>query len=199
MVRIISICLALVMFQLSPAVVLAHNPENRDRDSNSARHEAIGEHSGHKENRERRIEESEKGDEFTGQMTAWLLVLANVNVVINIFARFVNRFVDPSSHLRISMNGLNQIQSRYLRKLHYLLNPLALSSALLHFSLSSCRSSSLPEWGLFFTAMMVVLGLMLKFKVFFKWTRRAIYRLHTAPAIIPVMILLLLVGHLSAD
>ena len=65
------------------------------------------------------------------------------------------------------MNRLNQFQSKYLMKVHCVLNPIAF----LHFLLASCCSSSLPEWGLLVTTMMVLIGFMLRFKVSFKCMR----------------------------
>ncbi len=80
-----------------------------------------------------------------------------------------------------------------------ILNPLALCIAILHFLLSSCRKSSLPEAGLIFVAIMVFLGLMVRFKVTPKWMRRFVYRLHTGLATFSIMIILLVVGHHIVD
>jgi len=44
--------------------------------------------------------------------------------------------------------------------------------------------------------MMVVLGLMVKFKITSKWIRRFVYRLHTGLTTFSIMIILLVVGHL---
>jgi hypothetical protein len=197
MVRIILIPLVLLILQVPTSLLLADDHKTGGRPYNQR--EIRKEHHEYEDHNGRQVEKDAEGNEFTGQMAAWLLVSANLNVVISILARFVNRFVDPGGQLRSSMKRLNQFQMRYLRKLHYVLNPIAVSIAFLHFLLSSCRSSPLPEWGLLFTAMMVVLGLMLRFKVSFKWTRRVVYRLHTAPATFTIMICLLVVGHLIAD
>jgi hypothetical protein len=65
--------------------------------------------------------------------------------------------------------------------------------------LSTCRSSPLPEWGLLFAAVMVLLGLMLRFKMSFKWMRKFVYRIHTASVIFLVLIAVLVTGHLIID
>ncbi len=44
--------------------------------------------------------------------------------------------------------------------------------------------------------MMVILGLMVKFKITFTWIRRFVYRLHTGLTTFFIMIILLVVGHL---
>jgi hypothetical protein len=82
---------------------------------------------------------------------------------------------------------------------HYILNPLAFGVAIFHFLLSSCRSSPLPEWGLFLVTAMVVLGLMLKFRASPNSMRRRVYRFHTSSASFSAVILVLVVGHLMVD
>lgn len=93
----------------------------------------------------------------------------------------------------------NKFQKKYLMRFHYFLNPIALCVAFLHFLLSSCRSSPLPEWGLVLVTMVVFLGLILKFKVSPKWMRKIVYRFHTSLAAFSAVILVLVVGHLLVD
>jgi hypothetical protein len=46
---------------------------------------------------------------------------------------------------------------------------------------------------------MVLLGLMLRFKVSFKWMRKAVYRIHTAPVSFAIVIVALIAGHVIID
>jgi hypothetical protein len=147
----------------------------------------------------RRVQKDDEGDETTGQTAAWLLVAANLTIALSILIKGASRFLPLNSKLKNSMKKFNQLQKKHLMRFHYVLNPIVLCVAFFHFLLSSCRSSPLPEWGLILVAMMVFLGLMLKFKVSPKGMRKFVYRLHTTPAIFLIMILLLVVGHQIVD
>jgi uncharacterized membrane protein YidH (DUF202 family) len=47
--------------------------------------------------------------------------------------------------------------------------------------------------------MVVVLGLVLRFKASPKWMRKGVYRFHTSSAAFSAVILVLIVGHLMVD
>jgi hypothetical protein len=106
------------------------------------------------------------------------------------------RFFRLQPETKDIIKRFNQFQKKHLMRFHYVLNPSALGVAGLHFLLSSCRKSTLPEWGLLIVAMMVFLGLMVKFKITPRWMRGFICRLHTSPAAFSALILVLVVGHL---
>lgn len=176
---------------------MANDAEEQGR--HSIRRETREGYSIDRRHRERKNEHDEKGNEATGQMAAWIFVLANLKVGVAILARLVNRYSGSGSKLGGSVNQLSRFLNKHLRKVHYLLNPTALAAAFLHFLLSSCRSSPLPEWGLLMVAIMVFLGVMLKFKVSFKWIRKVLYRIHTASVTFLILITVLVTGHLMID
>jgi len=126
-------------------------------------------------------------------------VAANLTVVLSILMKGVSRYFPLDPETKSSIKRFNQLQKKYLMRFHYVFNPLALCIAIIHFLLSSCRKSSLPEWGLIFVTMMVFLGLMVKFKVTPKWIKKFVYRLHTGLATFSIMIIFLVVGHLIVD
>jgi hypothetical protein len=197
MVRMILISLVLLTLQVLPTLLLAddHKPGNKHLNQ----HEIRKEHNDSDHNHGGQVEKGAEGNEATGQIAAWLLVSANLTVLFSIITKGANRFLPLKPQTKNSIKAFNQLQKKYLMRFHFLLNPIALCVAFFHFLLSSCRSSPLPEWGLLLVAMMVALGLVLKFKVAPGWVRRIVYRLHTTPATSSMMILLLVVGHLVSD
>lgn len=196
MTRVISVFLAVLFFGFYPGQVPANDAEDRER--HSVRRETREGYRVERRYREQKTEHGDKGNEATGQIAAWLFVLANLKVGISILTRFVNRF-SGSSKLKGSMTAVSRFLNKHLRKVHYLLNSTALCIAFLHFLLSSCRSSPLPEWGLFFAAIMGLLGLMVKFRVSFKWMRKAVYRIHTASVSFAIVMVALIAGHVIID
>jgi hypothetical protein len=177
---------------------LAANDHKRSRSHHHRYEKVTGKHD-YDDQKRRRLKKQDKGNELTGQTAAWLLVAANLSVVLSIFIKGVNRFLPLEPETKSTMKKFNQFQKKHLMRFHYVLNPSALCIAGLHFLLSSCRKSSLPEWGLLLALMMVFLGLTVKFKVAHKWMGRFIYRLHSSPALLAALILVLIVGHLIVD
>ena len=118
---------------------------------------------------------------------------------LSIIIKRANRFLPLSPETITSIRRFNQLQKNYLMRFHYVLNPIGFCIAIFHFLLSSCSKTFLPEWGLILMPLMVVLGLMLKFKASPKRIRGFVYRLHTSPASFSALILVLVVGHLVVD
>lgn len=137
-----------------------------------------------------------EGNELTGQTAAWLLVGANLTIMISILIRGMNRYFALGPGTKDRIRRFNRFQKNHLMRFHYLLNPVALCIALVHFLLSSCGRSSIPEWGFVFALVTAFLGFMVKFKITPKWSRPVIYRIHTSPVVFSALILVLLVGHL---
>jgi membrane protein YdbS with pleckstrin-like domain len=104
-----------------------------------------------------------------------------------------------SSKTKERIRRLNQIQKKGLMRFHYWLNPLGLLLAAIHFSLSTCRSSSLPEWGLGGAVALVLIGSVIRFKLSPKSLRKAVYRIHTSPLSIGLVLIVLLIGHSIVD
>jgi hypothetical protein len=135
-----------------------------------------------------------KGNEATGVMAAILLVVANVTVLLSLILKGVNRLFPLSAETRNSISGFNNVQKIYLRKLHYILNPIAICIAVVHFQLSTCRSI-LPDLGLLLFIVVGVLGIISKFHLSPKSMYKAVYGVHCSSIIFIGLILLLAIGH----
>ena len=193
----ISVLLILSIFQVVPDLVIADDHKTNKR--HYKRYENSKEHRIYDDYDRRRVKKDDEGNETTGQTAAWLLAAANLTIAFSILMKGASRFLSLDPQTKSSFKSFNQLQKKHLMRFHYVLNPVALSIAFFHFQLSSCRSSSLPEWGLIMVTVMVFLGLILKFKLSPKGMRKSVYRLHTASASFLIMILLLVVGHLLVD
>lgn len=141
----------------------------------------------------------DKGNELTGESTAWIFATANLPALLSLLVRGLIRNTGLAGNVKDRLKRFNQAQKRYLMPLHYLLNPLALLLAFIHFSLSHCRSSSLPEWGLAVMASLALIGILVKFKVTPKGIRKTVYQIHTNPLPVGLLVIILLVGHSIVD
>lgn len=141
----------------------------------------------------------DKGNEATGQVAAWSLVVANLTVVMSLFIGGIKQYAPLSQETRSALSKFNSLQKKYLMRFHYVLNPLILAIAILHYALSRCRATALPEWGLLAMGVIVVLGITLKFKLCPKALLRNVYSIHTKPWMVMLFVSLLLIGHLSMD
>jgi uncharacterized membrane protein len=141
----------------------------------------------------------DEGNETAGQMAAWLLVAANLPVVLSVLIKWNNKVVPMGNELKGALTRFNRFQKKHLMRLHYLLNPLVLGIALWHWLSSRCRSTALPEWGLIVMVALIALGLIVKFKLSPKPLRKSVYRLHTQPLIFIAMVMVLTIGHLIVD
>ena len=171
----------------------------KTNESHYNRYERVIEHHDREDQRGRGLNRVDHGNELTGQTAAWLLVAANLTVTLSMLMKGVSRYLPLKQGTKNAINRLNQFQKKHLMRFHYVLNPSALCIAGLHFLLSFCRKSSLPEWGLLIVLIMVFLGLMVKFKIAPRWIRGFICRLHTSPAAFSALILVLVVGHLIME
>ncbi len=135
------------------------------------------------------------GNEATGQLAAWLLGAANLPVALSVFLKAINKRLALKPEARETLLGFNRAQKKLLMRLHYWLNPIALAIAGLHWTLSCCRSTSLPEWGLATMLAVGVLGLMIKFRLAPASARKPLCQLHMHPAPLLIVIALLLIGH----
>jgi hypothetical protein len=141
----------------------------------------------------------DKGNEFTGQSAAWIFGAANLPVALSLLLKGALAFAPVSPKTNERFRRFNQLQKKHLMRFHYWLNPLAAIVALVHFTFSTCRSSSLPEWGLAGAACLVLLGMAMKFKVSPKNMRKAAYRIHTSPVPLGLVLVILLIGHGIVD
>ena len=197
--RIFFVLLFLILFALPVWPGAAAGNDHKRNQTHYNRYEKAIENHDRDDQRRSRLNRVNHGNELTGQTAAWLLVAANLTVALSMLMKGANHYLPLKPGTKNALNRFNQFQKKHLMRFHYVLNPSALCIAGLHFLLSFCRKSSLPEWGLLIVLIMVFLGLMVKFNVTPKWMRKSVYRLHTSPAAFSALILVLIVGHLIVD
>lgn len=145
------------------------------------------------------VEKDNEGSEEAGQIAAWLLLVANLPVMISIIVRWTNRFLPVGETCKTILADFNRFQKKYLMILHYYLNPAILGVVVWHFMSSKCQSTSLPEWGFLLMAISIVLGFLVKFKLCPSAFRKNVHQIHTQPLIIIVFIIVITAGHLIMD
>jgi hypothetical protein len=135
-----------------------------------------------------------RGNGATGTLAGFLLVLANLTVFLSLLLKGINRLFSLTQETKISISEFNKAQKKYLRGLHYYLNPIAIGVAILHFHLSTCRSI-LPDASLFIFIGLGILGLILKYKLAPSAVNKVFYNLHCSWVPFFGVILLLMMGH----
>lgn len=141
----------------------------------------------------------DEGNEITGLFAACIFAAANITVLLSILLRIFNRSAQISKTTKEQLKKVDRIKKKFLLPLHYSLNPVALVFGIIHFALSCCRSSSLPEWGLGLMAIVAVSGLLMKYKLLPKKMRKPTYRFHTSPLTLYIVLGTLFIGHLMFD
>lgn len=167
-------------------------------DHKGSKHELVGDYK-HRLLKHEQGKNGDHGNETTGEMAAWLFGIANFPAALSIILKTFAKFLPPALNVKDPLTRFNRRQKKYLMKLHYWLNPIALGIALTHFLLSSCKSTAMPEWGLMIMFATVLFGLMMKFKLSPASMRQGVYRFHTSPALLIAAISILLIGHTIAD
>ena len=193
-ISLIIIPLMGIAFYLWPSAVMANDHEGNE--SHLRQYESGKDSFDSNDRKNRRLKSKDEGNELTGITAAWLLGAANLTVLLSLLLKGANRYLPLKPETKSAVRRFNQFQKTHLMRFHFLLNPLALCTGVLHFLLSCCRKTALPEWGLLFVTMMVFLGLMVKFKVTPRWLKKFLYLLHTSWIPFSVLILMLVVGHL---
>jgi hypothetical protein len=135
----------------------------------------------------------------SGQIAAWLFVIANFPVVLSLLQKACRKLMPQNANLKEAVDQINLRQKRYLMKLHYWLNPIAVGVAIVHFLSAECKATAIPEIGLGAMFLVCILGIM----VTFKWSpasmRKIIYRLHTSSFSLFAIVLILAIGHSMVD
>ena len=144
-------------------------------------------------------DKKDHGNETTGEIAAWMFGAANFPVALSLVLKTFIKIGPVGLNLRDPLTKFNRQQKKHLMKLHYWLNPIALGIALIHFLLSMCRSTTLPEWGLAIMLVTVLLGLMMKFKLTPAAMRQKVFKFHTSPILLISAISILLIGHTIVD
>lgn len=138
------------------------------------------------------------GNEGTGEAAAWLFALGNFPVAGTLFLRRFGLRKTAGGSRKWAAEGYAWFKKR-LMPFHYILNSIAIATALIHLQLSWCRSTNLPEWALFFVLLVGLMGLALKFRLLPQPVLRSIRRLHTNPFLVAAVFGLLFLGHQSLD
>lgn len=144
----------------------------------------------------KQIKEGEEGlAGITGQISGWLLGIANLPVALSIILKACGKLKQQNSSFNEAAGRLNRRQKHYLMNLHYWLNPVALGIAIIHFLAAKCESTAMPEVGLVAMLLVCILGIM----VIFKWSpasmRKAVFQLHTSSINLFAIIAILMAGH----
>lgn len=138
------------------------------------------------------------GNEKTGQMAAWLFAVGNVPVAGTLLTR---RFLlaKNSGSFQKTAGKIYSWFKKDLMPFHYILNPLAIVMAFIHFNLSWCRSTSLPEWALLLVSGLALTGIVMKFRLIPQPLIRRVRAVHTHPIVAAAVFGLLFVGHQFLD
>jgi hypothetical protein len=144
-------------------------------------------------------ESDDEGNETTGQIAAWLLAGANLTVALSILIKWTNRFCPLWPKVKSFLSNFNRFQKKHLMRLHYYLNPVIMGVALWHGLESRCKSTSLPEWGVFLMVFVMMTGILVKLRRCPPGLRKSVHQLHTQPLIFITLILMLTVGHTIVD
>jgi hypothetical protein len=185
-------CILFFAFLTYPSSVFADDLNKRNMDFKGYESQQgyfLGENDFHEGAR------NEKGNEATGVIAAFLLVLANLTVLLSLILKGINSLFSLSTETKTSISAFNRAQKKYLRRLHYILNPIAICIAIVHFHLSSC-SSVLPDLALILFLVLGILGLILKFQLSPRSTHKVVYGVHCSSITFSGMVLLLAIGHM---
>ncbi len=142
---------------------------------------------------------AQTGDEFTGEVTAWLFGASSLPVGLDLISRAVIRSAPIGETVKGFIRRTNNLQKKYLMPFHTYLSILMLGLGLLHLSLSTCAANPLPEWSLILCAVLVVTGLLFKWKAVPATFRRALYQLHTSLIVTGFLLVILFSGHAVMD
>ncbi len=164
----------------------------------SSKHGILGDLAEHISEGQGRAGRGDHGNEATGQAAAWLFAVGNIPVAGTVILR---RFA-----LRRAAGGVKKKAVEWyawfrkdLMPFHYILNSMAILTALIHLKLSWCRSTSLPEWALFLIFLVGLMGLSMKFGLIPKPLLRSVRWVHTNAILVAAVFGLLFLGHQYLD
>jgi len=140
-------------------------------------------------------EEKDEGDEFTGQVSAWLFGISCLPVAINLIAMRALRQGPGQSRVKEWIKRFNSWQRKHLMPSHTFLTLGALAVAGAHYLMSTCSSTFLPELGLLSMAILVGSGLLIKLKFGPPSFRKRNYQFHASLVISGALVTILFLGH----
>jgi hypothetical protein len=140
-----------------------------------------------------------KGNDTTGQATAWLAGFGAIPVVIDLISRRIILQVpwNPVNKTRILQ--FNKIMRRFLMPFHIYLSILAITLGILHIFLSSCVGNPFPEMGLILMGGLMITGLVYKFKIGPAVFRKWVYKFHASLIVSGILGVILVIGHAIMD
>jgi hypothetical protein len=139
------------------------------------------------------------GNEFTGEATAWLFGISAAPVGIDLVSRTVIRYAPVGEWLKGFIRRINNLQRKYLMRLHTYLSISALGLGILHLTLSACVANPLPELGLILSGILVASGLLFKWKAVPTGLRKSLYQFHASLIVSGVLLTILVTGHVVMD
>jgi hypothetical protein len=139
------------------------------------------------------------GNEFTGEVTAWLFGASCVPVGVDLISRTIICHVPFGETAKGFIRRINNFQRKYLMRLHTYLSIPALGLGILHLTVSSCVSNPLPELGLFLSGILVATGLLSKWNAGPKTIRKVLSKFHTSIIVSGVLLVILYAGHAVMD
>jgi hypothetical protein len=173
--------LMVLLFMLAPAMqIVAHDH------GMAARHGEFG------------VRPEREGGE-SGAIAAGLLAIANFPVVLSLLLKTSARLLPAEMELKETLRKINVRQKKYLMLLHYWVNPLAIGVAIFHYSASECASTAFPELGLAAMFLISVLGIMMALRLSPVFMKKMVFRFHTSPIVLLVVLSILLLGHSMVD
>jgi hypothetical protein len=165
------------------------------RDKEEEREEKIGEAKEEKEEKEKERE----GDDFTGDVAAVLFGVGNANVLFGMVLRALSRSTLIGMKLKDTISALNRYQQKLLRRCHYILNPLAAATVSLHWYLSYCGVLTFQQWGTALAILLVISGLIIKYRLAPQSLRLRLFQIHTSPFMLLTVVSLVVLGHIFTD
>lgn len=139
-------------------------------------------------------EKGDRGNGATGGLAAFLLISANLTVLLSLIHKGINRLFPLTQETKDSIGAFNRSQKRYLRALHYYLNPIAICIAFIHFHLSTCRSI-LPDAALMLFVILGALGVIMKYRLCPGDIYKVVYRMHCSWIVFSIVVMVLTIGH----
>jgi hypothetical protein len=142
-----------------------------------------------------------EGNSFTGQAAGWLFGISSLPVAFCLSTRLINRQSFFPSIVKQSLGRFTPINKRILMPFHTYFGILGLIFGIFHLFFSSCPNP-LPEWGLVIAGVLVLTGLMIKFRIAAKLFPRfvkKIYQFHVSLVVSGILIFVLLAGHILMD
>ncbi|MEJ5365270.1 MAG: hypothetical protein WHS86_09225 [Desulfosoma sp.] len=138
------------------------------------------------------------GNEGTGQAAAWLFAVGNVPVAGTVFLRRVVLKKTAGESKKRAAEWYAWFK-KHLMPAHYVLNSVAILTALIHFKLSWCRSTNAPEWALLLLFLVGLMGFSMKFRLLPQPVLLSARWVHTNPMVVAAVFLLLFLGHQALD